>query len=201
MLRLLELENADAIYDFLTRYYPANVTRLPTEYHGAFLKSEDLSGEKEFVRRVATLDMATYLPDDLLAKIDRATMACSLEGRSPLLDYRLLEFALSLPASMKIKGGEKKYFLKKLLDKHLPRELFDRPKVGFSLPIGEWLKRELKTWGEGRLDYLSRNLSEVIDMEQIMEKWSAHQSGERVYSNEIWTAMIFSQWHERWMSK
>ena len=126
-------------------------------------------------------------------------MACSLEGRSPLLDYRLLEFALSLPASLKIKGGEKKYFLKKLLDKHLPRELFDRPKVGFSLPIGEWLKNELKTWGEERIAYLNKNLGNVLDMTQIIEKWLAHQSGEKVYSNEIWTAMIFSQWHERWM--
>jgi len=126
-------------------------------------------------------------------------MACSLEGRSPLLDYRLLEFALSLPAGLKIKGGEKKYLLKKLLDKHLPRELFDRPKVGFSLPIGEWLRRELKTWGEERLSYLDKHLSYAIEMKQVWDKWNAHQSGERVYSNEIWTAVIFSQWHERWM--
>jgi asparagine synthase (glutamine-hydrolysing) len=199
LLRLLELETPEAIYDYLTRYFPSSISLQQNEYHGALVKISDLNEQIEFILKVSTLDLATYLPDDLLAKIDRATMACSLEGRSPLLDYRLVEFALSLPASLKIKNGEKKYFLKKLLERNLPRELFDRPKVGFSLPIGDWLKGELKTWAEERLHYLQSNLSEMIDMPQVWEKWSEHQAGKKYFPNEIWTAVIFSQWHERWI--
>jgi len=201
LLRILELDDEDSIYDYLTRYYPPEVSLLPTEYSGAYINSKKLSFEKDFIRRVAALDIGTYLPDDLLAKIDRATMFCSLEGRSPLLDYRLLEFALSLPSRMKIKNGEKKYFLKKLLEKYIPRDLWDRPKVGFSLPVGSWLRNELKSWGEDRLNYLRKHLSEVIDMKLIDEKWNDHQSGKKVFSNEIWTALVFSQWHERWMGR
>ena len=200
LMRVLEIEDPDQIYDYLTRYYPKSICKNGEERLQAFVRPEMLTYEREFLRRSAVLDIGTYLPDDLLAKIDRATMAYSLEGRSPLLDFRLVELAVSIPADLKIKGGEKKYLLKKVLERYLPRELFDRPKVGFSMPIGSWLRGELRDWAEERLQYLENNLSELIDIKQVQEKWQEHLSDTRSHANEIWTAVIFSQWHERWVS-
>ena len=143
--------------------------------------------------RLMYLDATTYLPDDILCKVDRAAMAVSLETRLPLLDHRVAELSARIPVGMKISGGIGKQVLRRILYRHVPRELFDRPKAGFAIPIGEWLGGPLRDWAETLLD--PAKLAESgFDPAPIGRRWRAHLAGERDFSTSLWAVLVFQAW-------
>jgi asparagine synthase (glutamine-hydrolysing) len=139
-------------------------------------------------------DQRTYLPDDILTKVDRATMAVSLEGRIPLLDHRLVELAWRLPQDAKVSGHQGKRVLRDLLAKHVPRHLTDRPKMGFGVPVGEWLRGPLREWGEELLGRDTLLAHGVLRAEPVQAVWQAHQSGAVNADQQLWTVLMLTQW-------
>ncbi len=150
-----------------------------------------------FLDRAMLTDQATYLPDDLLAKVDRASMAVSLEVRVPILDYRLVEFSWRLPREMKIRGGESKWLLRQVLYRQVPRPLVDRPKVGFSVPVAPWLRGELKPWAEDLL--LTPDRHGVLDPAQIRTIWRRFSDGHTELALGLWAVLMLRAWLERWV--
>jgi asparagine synthase (glutamine-hydrolysing) len=140
------------------------------------------------------LDLISYLPDDILVKVDRAAMGVSLETRVPLLDHRVVEFAWQLPLSMKIRGGQGKWLLRQLLYRYVPRELVERPKTGFGVPLDSWLRGRLKSWAGDLLarDRLQREGYFHPDL--ILTKWNEHLTGRRNWQHHLWNVLMFESW-------
>ncbi len=145
--------------------------------------------------RMMYCDAVSYLPDDILCKVDRASMACSLETRVPFLDHRVAELAARIPVEMKIRGGKGKHILRRLLYRKAPQALFERPKTGFGVPVGEWIKGPLRPWAEDLLD--SRRLREqgFFDAEKVHRRWNEHLRGERDSTPALWAVLMFQSWH------
>jgi asparagine synthase (glutamine-hydrolysing) len=154
----------------------------------------------ELIDRMMLADQATYLPDDLLAKTDRASMAVSLEVRVPLIDHRVVEFGWRLPRALKHRDGQSKWILRQVLYRRVPRALVDRPKMGFSPPVEHWLRGPLKRWAEDLLFSTKLNQSGELRVPVIRRQWDDFQTERNQSANELWAVLMYQAWKERWIA-
>ncbi|NJL50746.1 MAG: asparagine synthase (glutamine-hydrolyzing) [Blastochloris sp.] len=165
-----------------------------SEHPLAMRKDGPADGVLSFLDRMQLLDTLTYLPDDILQKVDRASMAVALEVRPPLLDHRILEFVWRLPRRVKIRNGETKWLLRRLLDRFVPRPLIDRPKMGFAIPLADWLRGPLREWA----DDLLRADAGLVAPTSTRLLWSEHLAGRRNHAYQLWTLLMLEAWRRRW---
>ena len=155
-------------------------------------------GLSDFASEMMLYDTEQYLPDDILTKVDRATMAVGLEARVPLLDHRIAEFAWRLPLSMKLRQGTSKWILRKVLERYVPREMFERPKSGFGIPLGDWLRGPLRDWAEDLLNPSQMAQEGYLRPEPIQRAWKRHLQGASNAEYALWTVLMFQDWlHHR----
>ena len=197
--QILGAQGPDDMYRRMISQWPdpTQVVRGATEYKGAIWDEAAVTAIPDFIPRMQYYDAAQYLPDDVLTKVDRASMAVSLETRLPLLDHRMLAFAWRLPMSMKMGLGGGKWILRKLLARYMPPALFERPKMGFGVPVGAWLRGDLREWAGDLLAESRLRADGYFDPAPILAAWRAHAAGEADLSHMIWTILMFQQWlHE-----
>jgi asparagine synthase (glutamine-hydrolysing) len=164
--------------------------------HADTAESDRLSFLADPIARLIYRDMAGYLPGDILVKLDRATMAASLEARCPFLDHRVVEFVWRLPTSCKIRKGRGKWPLRRLLSRYLPESLFERPKHGFNVPIGDWLVGPLRDWAEDLIDPARIRSECFLDAALVHRCWREHVSGRNDRSGELWPILMLQAWFE-----
>ncbi|SNR76142.1 asparagine synthase (glutamine-hydrolyzing) [Lutibacter flavus] len=152
------------------------------------------SAPSSYFSEMMKLDLMSYLPNDNLVKVDRAAMEVSLETRVPLLDHRIVEFALNLPLEFKLRDGVNKWILREVLYKHVPKKLIDRPKMGFAVPLASWLRGPLKDWGENLLNEKKLIQQGYFNATIIRRKWEEHISGKRNWHYQLWDVLIFQSW-------
>jgi asparagine synthase (glutamine-hydrolysing) len=165
----------------------------PTTFDDSAIQSNPIDC---FISTMMFMDVMTYLPDDILVKLDRSSMANSLETRVPFLDHRVVEFAFKLPMSMKIRGEKTKWVLRELLHRYVPDELVERPKKGFSIPIDSWLRGPLRDWAESLLSETRLHDGGYLNPRPIRRKWSEHLSGRCNWQYHLWDVLMFQSWLE-----
>ncbi|NVK04809.1 MAG: asparagine synthase (glutamine-hydrolyzing) [Flavobacteriia bacterium] len=150
------------------------------------------------VNAMTALDFETYLPDDIMCKVDRAAMFTSLEGREPLLDHRLVEFAAQLPANWKVRNGEKKFILKQIVHKYVPQSIMDRKKMGFGVPVHKWLREYYRDWLEEMLSPQALD-HELFNVDKVQKLLRSYLDGDRMSFEIIWSVFMFQVWYHKWM--
>lgn len=152
----------------------------------------------DFTERMMLLDQVTYLPDDVLVKVDRASMAVGLEARSPLLDHRIVEWAWRLPLELKQRQGQSKWVLRRMLERHVPKQLTERPKMGFGVPLDQWLRGPLREWAETLLDERRLRTEGFFNVEPVRAMWRQHLAGHGSNQKPLWAVLTFQAWRQAW---
>lgn len=196
---VLRAENPAQIYQSLICHFehPPLLHRLQVSTPLSRAYAETLN-DLSLSERLMLWDTISYLPDDIMTKVDRASMAVSLEARAPLLDYRVFEFVWRLPLSYKIRGGRGKWLLRQVLARHVSPSLFDRPKQGFTPPIAHWLRGDLKNWAQDLLSDAAHNSHDILDMRAVNALWQAHSTHSADHATKLWTVLMFLAWRRRW---
>jgi asparagine synthase (glutamine-hydrolysing) len=154
--------------------------------------------EMDFIEKMMVSDTLSYLPDDIMVKVDRAGMTVSLESRAPFLDHQLIEWMWKLPLNMKIRNRQTKWLLRQILAKYVSPALFERPKMGFGVPLDAWLKGPLREWAESLLNEGKIEQQGLLKAEPILKKWREHLSGKRNWQYQLWTVLMFQAWMEKY---
>ncbi|WP_337996704.1 asparagine synthase (glutamine-hydrolyzing) [Oleispirillum naphthae] len=188
-------DGPDALYRRMLSHWPEPDALVPGghEPKGVLWDASVARTIPDFLDRMQFLDTATYLPDDILTKVDRASMSVALEARVPLLDHRVVEFSWRLPQRMKRRGGESKWALRQILDKRVPSTLIDRPKMGFGIPLAAWLRGPLRDWAENLLDEERLKTQGVFAAAPVRERWRAHLNGEN-WGYPLWNVLMAQAW-------
>jgi asparagine synthase (glutamine-hydrolysing) len=203
LAHLISLKGPQEVYGYLASAWP-NADEVVLGGRVPVIPMTDMSDrprDLSFTESMIYDDTLSYRPNDLMVKIDRASMAVALETRAPLMDYKLCEYSWSLPMNMKIRGFEGKWLLRQVLKKYVPQKMFDRPKMGFGIPVNEWLRGPLREWSG---DLLSRDrLREpgLLNADMVSKAWSDHQKGVTTDANatNLWSALMFQAWAGRWI--
>ena len=195
---ILSVEGPEALYlRFISHWNnPASIVVNASEPLTVFTHSAYQTELREFCARMMHLDLMSYLPDDILVKVDRASMGVGLEARVPLLDHRVVEFALRLPSELKLRNGEGKWILRQVLYKYVPQNLIDRPKMGFGIPLDGWLRGPLREWGEHLLDARRLHEEGYLDVSAVRKKWQEHLQGKHDWQYYLWDVLMFQAWQE-----
>jgi asparagine synthase (glutamine-hydrolysing) len=166
----------------------------PGPIRGAALEDPAPFASFEAAELMMYMDSVSYLPDDILCKVDRAAMSVSLETRVPFLDHRIVETAWRLPLNMKIRNGQGKWALREVLYQRVPRKLLERPKAGFAVPVGDWLRGPLRDWAENLLNPARLKAEGYIDAELVQARWQEHLSGRHDWTPRLWSVLMFQAW-------
>jgi asparagine synthase (glutamine-hydrolysing) len=196
LAEVLSVSTAEGLYRALVSHWaePQELVACAREPHTALSDPTHWPRLPEFKHRLMYLDAVSYLPDDILVKVDRAAMGASLETRAPLLDHRVVEFAWHLPLTFKVRDGQGKRILRRLLAKYVPEDLTSRPKMGFGVPIGDWLRGPLRNWAEALLDDARLQREGYFNSAPIRRKWEEHLSGNRNWQYHLWDVLMFQAW-------
>ncbi|WP_420024723.1 asparagine synthase (glutamine-hydrolyzing) (plasmid) [Cereibacter azotoformans] len=196
---LREVGTLDDLYRSLVSAWPGERLVLGLDGAPGNILDDPLPGAlmDDPVGRMMAQDMRSYLPDDILCKVDRAAMGVSLETRVPFLDPEVLALSARLPAHMKIRDGQGKWALRQMLYRHVPRALIERPKTGFSIPVGDWLRGPLREWAENLLSPSALARDGLLDPAPIRQAWVEHLSGRRDWTHRLWIILMFMAWRER----
>lgn len=194
--RVLSSNDISSLYRRLISIYydPNSIVHKGVESNTFLDESSNNLKELDDLSLMMTLDLLTYLPDDILTKVDRASMGVSLETRVPFLNHEVVEFALKLPLKYKLRDNQTKWLARKVLYKFVPKDLIERPKSGFAIPIGIWLKSSLKDWAEDLLDEKTMRNQGLLNVDKIRERWSQHISGTHNWEHFLWNILMFQSW-------
>jgi asparagine synthase (glutamine-hydrolysing) len=197
---ILALDDSDVFYRTLVSQWrsPDSMVAGGFEPHGVLWDESVKETIPGFVERMQFLDLVTYLPDDILTKIDRASMAVGLEARVPLLDHRVVAFAFRLPDRFKRRNRKNKWLLRQVLNRYVPSELVERPKMGFALPLDDWLRGTLRDWAESLLEPSRLSADGLLDPEPITLAWREHLAGRRNWQYQLWTVLMLQAWRQKW---
>jgi asparagine synthase (glutamine-hydrolysing) len=195
---VLSVTNEEAMYRHLVSHWqePESLVIGSSEPLTALTNDPRKRDLPDFTQRMMYLDLITYLPDDILVKVDRASMGVSLESRIPLLDHRVVEFAWRLPLSLKIRNGQGKWLLRQVLSQYVPNPLMEHPKMGFAIPIDKWLQGSLRDWAEALLDESRLQQEGFLNPQPIRQKWQEHLAGKRNWQYYLWDILMFQSWLE-----
>jgi len=172
----------------------------PTIKAASFFDSEAMLNENiGHLDKLLAIDYKTYMPDDILVKVDRAGMSTSLEGREPLLDHRIIEFAAQLPENLKMKGASKKYLLREIVHDYVPKEIMERPKMGFGVPVFDWLRNDLKYYAEEYMSEAAFARHGLFKQEGVNHIMQQFYKGDRNYNSLFWYLLMFQMWYKQWM--
>jgi len=194
----LSSDTPEALYRFLLSHnkkpdkFVRNGKESSTPYSSPVLCHDNF-------HQMALSDILAYLPDDILTKVDRASMAASLEARVPLLDHRVVEFAGQLPTSLKVRDGKGKWILREILSKHVPESLTNRPKMGFGVPLATWMREDMREWCESLLDERLIREEGILDADMVSTMWREFLAGSSHWHFYLWDILMFQAWSEEWL--
>jgi asparagine synthase (glutamine-hydrolysing) len=194
--RVMRANDPDAMYFELVSHWEDGVVLDAPPAEAPVTRRSEWPSLADPIERMMYFDQISYLPDDILTKVDRASMAVSLESREPLLDYRLVEFAWRLPLSMKVRRGRGKQILRRVLYRYVPERLIDRPKMGFGIPLGAWLRGPLRDWAGALLDPAAIEKHGLLDPAPVRAKWAEHLAGRSDWNFYLWGVLMLQAWLE-----